>query len=188
MTPVRPSTSTHATRRFHAEPVACAACGPAVWLEESAPGPTEAAPEAARGEAALARAVEVLLAGGTVAVKGVGGYHLLCDATSNEAVARLRSRKRRPDKPLAVMFPQSGLQGLQRVRAEVELDEEEGRLLLSPARPVVLARRRAETTLAPLVAPRLAEVGVFLPYSPLHHLLLGDVGRPLVATSGNSQR
>ena len=172
-------------RRFHAEPVACAACGPAVWLEESAPGPTEGVPEAARGEAALARAVEVLLAGGTVAVKGVGGYHLLCDATSNEAVARLRSRKRRPDKPLAVMFPQSGLQGLQRVRAEVELDEEEGRLLLSPARPIVLARRRAETTLAPLVAPGLAEVGVFLPYSPLHHLLLADVGRPLVATSGN---
>jgi hydrogenase maturation protein HypF len=172
-------------RRFHAEPVACAACGPAVWLEESAPGPTEGAPEAPSGEAALARAVAVLLAGGTVAVKGVGGYHLLCDATSNEAVARLRLRKRRPDKPLAVMFPQSGPQGLQRVRAEVELDEEEARLILSPARPAVLARRRAGTALAALVAPGLAEVAVFLPYSPLHHLLLGDVGRPLVATSGN---
>ena len=172
-------------RRFHAEPVACATCGPVVWLEECASGPSAGAASSARGEPALARAVEVLLAGGTVAVKGVGGYHLLCDATSNAAVARLRSRKRRPDKPLAVMFPQSGPQGLARVRAEVQLDEEEARLLLSPARPIVLARRRPETTLAPLIAPGLAEVGVFLPYSPLHHLLLGDVARPLVATSGN---
>jgi len=172
-------------RRFHAEPVACAMCGPVVWLEESAPGPPVGTAGPARGEAALARAVAVLLAGGTVAVKGVGGYHLFCDATSNEAVARLRSRKHRADKPLAVMFPQSGLQGLARLRAEVELDEEEARLLLSPARPIVLARRRADTALAPLIAPGLAEIGVFLPYSPLHHLLLGDVDRPLVATSGN---
>lgn len=172
-------------RRFHAEPVACAMCGPVVWLEESAPGPGAGSADSARGEPALARAVEVLLAGGTVAVKGVGGYHLLCDATSNEAVARLRARKRRPDKPLAVMFPQSGVQGLERVRVEVELDEEVARLLLSPARPIVLARRRSETTLAPLIAPGLAEIGVFLPYSPLHHLLLGDIARPLVATSGN---
>jgi len=172
-------------RRFHAEPVACAMCGPVVWLEESAPGRSADSSESARGEPALARAVEVLLTGGTVAVKGVGGYHLLCDATSNEAVARLRSRKCRPDKPLAVMFPQRGLQGLERVRAEVELDDEEARLLVSPARPIVLARKRGETSLAALIAPGLAEIGVFLPYSPLHHLLLGDLDRPLVATSGN---
>lgn len=172
-------------RRFHAEPVACAACGPAVWLEENAPGPSGGPAEAARGEAALARTVEVLLAGGTVAVKGVGGYHLLCDATSDEAVARLRSRKRRAEKPLAVMFPQTGSQGLERVRAEVELDDEEARWLISPARPIMLARKHPGTTLSPLIAPGLAEVGVFLPYSPLHHLLLRDAGRPLVATSGN---
>ncbi len=113
-------------RRFHAEPVACALCGPLVWLEESAPGGSADSAESPRGEPALARAIDVLLTGGTVAVKGVGGYHLLCDATSNEAVARLRARKRRPDKPLAVMFPQSGPQGLERVRAEVELDPAAG--------------------------------------------------------------
>ncbi|HTX04709.1 MAG TPA: carbamoyltransferase HypF [Steroidobacteraceae bacterium] len=171
-------------RRFHAEPVACAACGPVVWLEEVRSvggGPTLTA----RGEPALTRSIELLLAGGILAVKGVGGYHLLCDATSEEAVSRLRARKRRPDKPLAVMFPQTGADGLASLRSEVELTELEAQVLVSPARPIVLARRRADSRLARQIAPGLAEVGVFLPYSPLHHLLLIDTGRPLVATSGN---
>jgi hydrogenase maturation protein HypF len=171
-------------RRFHAEPVACAACGPHIWLEEAAAEPAE--PEMpAHGEKALRRAVGLLLSGGIVAVKGVGGYHLLCDATSEEAVTRLRARKRRPDKPLAVMFPQAGRDGLDTVRSDIELTDDEARLLVSPARPIVLARRRPECRLAPLIAPGLAEIGVLLPYSPLHHLLLADAGRPLVATSGN---
>ncbi len=167
-------------RRFHAEPVACPECGPSVWLEsESSPG------HGLRGEAALRRAVQLLLAGGVVAVKGVGGYHLLCDATSDAAVARLRSRKHRPDKPLAVIYPQQGVDGLAALRGDVYLSEQECEWLLSPARPIVLARRRAGARLSRLVAPGLAEVGVFLPYSPLHHLLLGDAARALVATSGN---
>ena len=171
-----------ADRRFHAEPVACAECGPTVWLESGAWTDGAGAP---RGEAALRRAVAVLLAGGILAVKGVGGYHLLCDATRADAVARLRERKRRPEKPLAVMFPQEGADGLESVRREVVLTETEASLLASPVRPIVLVRRRAQSALTPLIAPGLAEVGVLLPYSPLHHLLLADAGRPLVATSGN---
>jgi hydrogenase maturation protein HypF len=172
-------------RRFHAEPVACAACGPVVWLEEVSAAHEEGRAVSARGEAALARAIELLLAGRILAVKGVGGYHLICDATSEAAVLRLRTRKRRPDKPLAVMFPQSGPDGFARVRREVELTPLESQALLSPARPIVLARKRADSRLAGQIAPGLAEVGVFLPYSPLHHLLLADAARPLVATSGN---
>ncbi len=166
-------------RRFHAEPVACPRCGPSVWIAEPA------ATCAARGEPALKRAVELLLAGAVVAVKGVGGYHLLCDATNDAAVARLRARKRRPGKPLAVMYPQTGADGLACIRGDVDLSADEARLLLSAQRPIVLARRRATARLSPLIAPQLNEVGVFLPYSPLHHLLLGDAARPLVATSGN---
>lgn len=172
-------------RRFHAEPVACAACGPAVWLEEVTSVRGARPTITARGESALARAKEVLLAGGILAVRGVGGYHLLCDARSEAAVSRLRARKRRPDKPLAVMFPQRGADGLASIRSEAQLTELEAQLLVSPARPIVLARRRADSRLARQIAPGLAEVGVFLPYSPLHHLLLADAGGPLVATSGN---
>jgi hydrogenase maturation protein HypF len=172
-------------RRFHAEPVACAACGPAVWLEEGAPAPGAEPAITARGEQALARAVALLLAGGILAMKGVGGYHLICDATSEAAVSRLRARKRRPDKPLAVMFPQSGADGLAAIRDELELTDLEARALISPARPIVLTHRRPGSRLAHRIAPGLGEVGAFLPYSPLHHLLLADIGRPLVATSGN---
>ncbi len=175
-------------RRFHAEPVACAACGPKLWLEEarSAGGaPTADGPRELPGEQAIARAVALLLAGGIVAVKGVGGYHLLCDATNEAAVRRLRERKRRPDKPLAVMFPQQGADGLECVRLALEPTDCEARLIGSAARPIVLARRRAGASLAPSVAPGLAEIGAFLPYSPLHHLLLADADRPLIATSGN---
>ena len=190
-----------ADRRFHAEPVACARCGPSVWLAGAAQGAEE--PDsmfrpgrsrraigndgvgAVRGDAALRRAVELLRAGAVLAVKGVGGYHLLCDAANDEAVERLRARKRRPGKPLAVMYPQTGEDGLALMRRDVELSAGEAQQLLTPARPIVLARRRTGAQLSRLIAPRLDEVGVFLPYSPLHHLLLGDAARPLVATSGN---
>jgi hydrogenase maturation protein HypF len=180
-------------RRFHAEPVACAVCGPKVWLEEARAAGDAATADAAPGDAAprlpgeraLARAVDLLLAGGIVAVKGVGGYHLLCDATNEAAVRRLRERKRRPDKPLAVMFAQQGADGLASVGRELELTESEARLIASAARPIVLTRKRLETSLAPSVAPGLAEIGAFLPYSPLHHLLLAGADRPLIATSGN---
>ena len=166
-------------RRFHAEPVACPACGPHLSFVE--PGR-----EAVRGdEAALEAAIAVLRGGRVLAVRGIGGYHLMCDAQSEAAVQRLRERKRRPHKPLAVMFPQLGDDGLEGLRAELAPEAVECAALLDPARPIVLARSRADSRLAPSVAPGLAEVGAFLPYSPLHHLLLAGFAGPLVATSGN---
>ncbi|MDQ1315538.1 MAG: hydrogenase maturation protein HypF, partial [Pseudomonadota bacterium] len=131
-------------------------------------------------EAALAAAVAALRAGKILAVKGVGGYHLLCDATNNEAVAVLRARKPRPTKPLAVMF-----HNLEALRRAVHTTPELDRFLASPERPIVLLPKRADTTLSEHIAPGLAEVGCLLPYSPLHDLLLNDFGGPLVATSGN---
>jgi hydrogenase maturation protein HypF len=131
-------------------------------------------------EAALAAAVAALRAGKIVAVKGVGGYHLMCDATNDAAVAALRARKPRPAKPLAVMFPD-----LDALRAAVHATAELEAFLASPERPIVLLPKRAGATLAAGIAPGLAEIGCLLPYSPLHALLLADFGAPLVATSGN---
>ena len=166
-----------ADRRFHAEPVACPACGPQVTWEESA--------AALQGDAAIAAAIDALRANRIVAVKGIGGYHLMCDARRVEAVAELRRRKRRPDKPLAVMFPLDGADGLDAVRRYASLSDAEAELLASPARPIVLVNRRPDCALADNVAPGLREIGAFLPYSPLHQLLLEGFGGPLVATSGN---
>ena len=136
-------------------------------------------------EGALAAAVAVLRAGHVLAVKGIGGYHLMCDARSEAAVARLRERKHRPDKPLAVMYPWRGHDGLDVVRDGFDLETAARKALLEPARSIVLVRSRARTGLASNIAPGLDEVGVFLPYSPLHQLLLDGFGGPLVATSGN---
>lgn len=166
-------------RRFHAEPVACAQCGPQLSFierDESIEGDSNAA---------LARAVELIGAGEIVAVKGIGGYHLLCDARSTMAVSRLRKRKRRPDKPLAVMVPVAGVDGLDEARKLVELTDEEAAIAAGPVRPVVLARRREDCALAANVAPGLDDVGILLPYSPLHQLLLDALAAPVVATSGN---
>ena len=160
-----------ADRRFHAEPVACPACGPQVSFADA--------------EKPMDAAVTALRDGRIVAVKGIGGFHLVCDARSAGAVARLRERKRRPDKPLAVMFPLAGDDGLGIARDYVSLTDSEAKLLAGPVRPIVLAMRRADCALAENVAPGLAEIGVFLPYSPLHQLLLDAFGGPLVATSGN---
>ena len=166
-------------RRFHAEPVACPACGPHVSLTTSGNG------KPLTRDAALRGAVDYLREGKIVAVKGIGGYHLLCDARSAAAVARLRERKKRPDKPLAVMFPIDGKDDLLAVRKSVNLREDEAKILKDPMRPIVLATKNKESALAENLAPGLGELGVFLPYSPLHQLLLTDFGRPLVATSGN---
>ncbi|WP_437197349.1 carbamoyltransferase HypF [Roseovarius sp. MS2] len=154
-----------ADRRFHAQPVACPECGPRVWLE---PG----------GGDAVAGAVAVLRAGGSIAVKGLGGFHLACDAGSGEAVARLRARKRRPGKPFALMGT------LAMIRAVCAVSEEETALLRDPAAPIVLLRKRAEV-LPEAVAPGQAVLGWMLPYTPLHHLLIAEFGGPLVMTSGN---
>ena len=162
-------------RRFHAESLACPACGPQLtFVQDGSRG---------NGGAALTACVAELRAGKIVAVKGVGGYHLLCDARADNAVARLRERKMRPHKPLAVMFPQ--LDNLEQLRQTVELDAESERALLDPVRPIVLCKRRYGTGVSELSAPGLDEIGAMLPYSPLHHLLLDAVGGPLIATSAN---
>jgi hydrogenase maturation protein HypF len=167
-------------RRFHAEPVACPVCGP--HLEFVGP---EAGNPGKGDDSALAAAVAVLRDGRVLAVKGIGGYHLLCDARSEAAVARLRERKHRPDKPLAVMYPWRGQDGLRDVRNEFNPEPAARDALLDPARAIVLLPASSPVRLAPNIAPGLAEIGVFLPYSPLHQLLLEDFGGPLVATSGN---
>ncbi len=166
-----------ANRRFHAEPVACPRCGPRLaYRRTDAPGPSSHA------EAALAAAVADLRAGRIVAVKGLGGYHLACDATDAAAVGRLRDRKRRWAKPFAVM-----VRDLAAARALCHLTATEAAILVGPARPIVLlaARRRGTPAVAPSVAAGNRRLGIFLPYTPLHHLLLEAVDRPLVLTSGN---
>jgi len=160
-------------RRFHAQPNACPVCGPRVEARDSGGAPVEAADPIAHVGRALAE-------GRIAAVKGIGGYHLACDATSDLAVARLRQRKRREEKPLAVM-----VRDLEEARAVAELGAEEEALLASVERPIVLVRRREGAGLSALLAPGSPLVGVMLPYAPLHHLLLAAAGRPLVMTSGN---
>jgi len=162
-----------ADRRFHAEPNACPACGPRVSLLGA-----DGAPLASRDPVADAGAA--LAAGRILAVKGIGGYHLACDATSSPAVRTLRERKRREEKPLAVMVADPPA-----AERLAHLSRAERDLLASPERPVVLVRRRGAADLAPEIAPDASTVGLLLPYSPLHHLLLAAAGRPLVMTSGN---
>ena len=168
-----------ANRRFHAEPLACPDCGPHVSLADAD------SDVVLQKDAALNNALERLHKGEVLAVKGIGGYHLMCDARNADAVEKLRIRKARPDKPLAVMFPSKGTDELSYVREAVHLSAGEARLLHGPTRPIVLTRKRQSTGLAENVAPGLNELGVFLPYSPLHQLLLDGFGAPLVATSGN---
>jgi len=162
-------------RRFHAQPNACPACGPRLTLWD-ARGAT-----VATGDAALVTAAAAVRAGRIVAVKGLGGFHLVTLATDEAAVARLRARKHREEKPLALMYP-----SLDAARAHCEISPLEARLLLSPEAPIVLVERRAPgTDVAPSVAPRSPSLGVMLPSTPLHHLLVAAIGVPVVATSGN---
>ena len=162
-------------RRFHAEPIACPDCGPRARLVDPSGGAARGAPADA-----VAAAAEALLAGRIVAVKGIGGYHLACRADAQQAVVELRARKRRDEKPFAVMAPD-----LAAATALAELSAADRDLLLGPERPIVIAPRRPEAAVAPAVAPRSRDLGVMLPYSPLHHLLMADAGTPLVMTSGN---
>ncbi|ATB35198.1 hypothetical protein CYFUS_000610 [Cystobacter fuscus] len=166
-----------ADRRFHAQPIACPVCGPRVSL--LAPDGSRLA----RDEAALRGAVETVREGRVLALRGMGGFHLLVDATSPEAVTLLRERKRRPDKPFAVMFP-----SLEVLRSHCEVSPEEAAVLTSPAAPILLLHKRmpgGEGAIAEAVAPGNPWLGALLPYTPLHVLLLEAAGRPLVCTSGN---
>jgi len=162
-----------ADRRFHAQPNACPACGPRLWLTDAA-GIERPSPDPIRA------AADAMLQGQIVALKGLGGFHLACDATNQEAVARLRVRKRRDEKPFAVM---AGT--LADAEQLADLSDLERRILTSIERPIVLAWQREANGLAPNVAPANATVGVMLPYTPMHHLLLADISRPLVMTSAN---
>jgi hydrogenase maturation protein HypF len=161
-----------ADRRFHAQPIACPACGPHVWLE------VEGRTVSERDDAVL-QAVGLLAAGRILAVKGIGGFHLACDATDQGAVTRLRERKGRDGKPFALM-----VRDLEQARRYASVSDDEARLLRGPERPIVpLARRAEAASLAAAVAPGTAILGLMLPYSPLHELL--SSGCPLVMTSGN---
>jgi hydrogenase maturation protein HypF len=166
-------------RRFHAEPLACPVCGPQLQFYSDEAGLLDDTAQA------LDACVAALRAGLIVAVKGVGGYHLLCDARHDTAIARLRRLKPRPHKPLAVMFPLAGDDGLELVRSAAIVHRDAVRLLLDAARPIVLLEKRTPFPLSTLLAPDLNELGVFLPYSPLHVLLVNDFGSALVATSAN---
>jgi hydrogenase maturation protein HypF len=161
-------------RRFHAEPIACPACGPHVilWDEEGR--------DVAGGDEALHKAAALIREGFIVAVKGLGGFQLWVDAGTEEAVQRLRSRKRRPDKPFALLFP-----SVESVRASCVLSPEEETFLRSPQAPIVLVRKRQEADLAEAVSPGNPYIGAMLPATPLHYLLMEDLQRPVVATSGN---
>lgn len=168
-----------ADRRFHAQPLACPVCGPALSFRR--PG----SDDINDNETAINAAVAALRSGLIVAVKGIGGYHLLCSATSEAVVLKLRQRKRRTFKPLAVMLPWSGNEGLECVRHYVCATATESALLTDPIRSIVLIKKRPNTDLAESVAPGMNEIGIMLPYSPLHHLLLEDYAAPLIATSAN---
>lgn len=163
-----------ADRRYHAEPNACPACGPQLSLTDVTGFPIATGPDI------LAVAAQALRDGFIGAVKGVGGFHLVCDARNENAVAELRLRKHREEKPLAVMFPD-----LDAIRTCATVSDSAAALLLSPAAPIVLVPRRTESDLAWAVAPGNPWFGVILPYAPLHLLLLRAFGGPLVFTSAN---
>ena len=147
-------------RRFHAEPVACPKCGPQLTFEVVGQN------EIAETAAALQAAVDAIRDGSIVAVKGIGGYHLVCDAGNPAAVEKLRHRKLRPDKPLAVMFPFVGRDGLDAVRRAVALQDSEADLAAGPIRPIILATKQSTSVLADNIAPGLSEIGIFSAVQP----------------------
>jgi hydrogenase maturation protein HypF len=167
-----------ADRRFHAQPIACPKCGPALQLLDAHGG------ELAVAAAALEATVRAILDGRIVAIKGLGGFQLVVDATQAGAVRLLRQRKRRPARPFALMFPT-----LDELRRHCEVSDAEARALAAAAAPILLLRRRDQTShpavIAAEVSPGNPRLGAMLPYTPLHHLLMVGVGRPVVCTSGN---
>lgn len=169
-------------RRFHAQPVACHQCGPHVWLERSDGEPIGADLSSMMDD--VEAACTLLQQGAIVAIKGIGGIHLACDATNETAVQTLRQRKHRYDKPFALMA-----RDLPIIERYCQITPEERQLLQSPAAPIVLLKTHLIShpypPLAPALAPGLSTLGFMLPYSPLHHLILHRMNQPIVLTSGN---
>jgi hydrogenase maturation protein HypF len=161
-----------ANRRFHAQPNACIACGPSLQLEDKNG-------KEMQGDS-IEKTLDLLKKGFIVAIKGLAGFHLACDAKNNKAVSILRSRKFREDKPFAVMC-----RDMEEVKKHCEVNPEEERLLLSVERPIVILNRKKDSRIGHAVAPYQDTLGVMLPYSPLHHLLLKGTLKTLVMTSGN---
>lgn len=161
-------------RRFHAQAIACPACGPRLWLEDAA------GRRLGEGAAALAEAIDRLRGGEIVAIKGLGGFHLACRAADEVAILRLRERKARPSKPFALMVRDWAVAARHVVLDAAGLD-----LLSGPVAPILLAERRPDGGLPDALAPGLDRIGVMLPYTPLHALLLAPFDEPLVMTSGN---
>ena len=161
-------------RRFHAQPNACPECGPSLELVDGNGNSIEC-------NDVIKTSGELLKAGKILALRGLGGFHLACDATNEEAINLLRSRKRRPSKPLAVMVAT-----LEDIEEQCLASPEERKLLQSPQCPIVLLRwKHNSSSISPAIAPNIKYLGVMLPYTPLHHILLREVGLPLVMTSGN---
>ena len=161
-------------RRFHAQPNACPICGPKLELWD------KKGRVMSKKHYALLEAVNAVKYGKIIALKGVGGFHLIVDARNEEAVQKLRKRKHREEKPLALMYP-----NIDSVYCDCEVSEFEKRLLLSPESPIVLLKRHDETDLADSIAPGNPYLGIMLPYSPLHLILMKELAFPIVATSGN---
>ncbi|HEY9189302.1 MAG TPA: carbamoyltransferase HypF [Sulfurovum sp.] len=161
-------------RRFHAQPISCPNCGPTLRLLDGAGNVLT------EGGQAIADTVSAIRNGSIVAVKGLGGFHLLCDATNTHAVETLRKRKRRPRKPFAVLFPD-----MEALETVADLSEKERELITSREKPIVLLPKAPHSNISGLVAPGIDRIGAFLPYTPMHHLLLEEAGVPLVATSAN---
>jgi hydrogenase maturation protein HypF len=167
-------------RRFHAEPNACPECGPHLGYYDAQTRID------ADSKAALDAAIEALQRGRILAVKGIGGFHLMCDAANELSVNRLRKLKHRPHKPLALMVPASGEDQLETVRELVEIEDPLiGQALTDQARPIILLPVRDGAPVCEEIAPDLSELGVMLPPSPMHRLLTDAFGKPVVATSGN---
>lgn len=167
-----------ADRRFHAQPIACSACGPRIWLENVPETPFKVEPT--EQAEVIAAVVQLLKQGAIVAIRGLGGFHLACDATNTEAVHRLRIRKARFGKPFALMT-----RDLEATRQYCHVSSLERELLESSSAPIVLLRTRETNGLPEGLAPGLKVLGVMLPYTPLHLLLTQEMDRPLVMTSGN---
>ena len=161
-------------RRFHAQPNACHSCGPGVTLHDCD------GQLICEKEKALEKVTSLIRKGYIVAVKGLGGYHLLCDAINEETVARLRKKKNREEKPMAVMFPD-----IEAMKSEVSLSPLEERAVQSIEKPIVIVQKSRGSALADSASPGNSTIGVFLPYTPLHYLVLRKLKKPVVATSAN---